>query len=317
MDHVMALARFEPSNRRYFPDNQPFRVGFDPDGPWQMVPYRGDRHLHLAVTGVDGWTVESVNPNIAEVERIVQEGGVDQDKNNVFRVGGLHPGRAFVVARGPRRELLAKIEIEVKLRLKRFIKFVFVSDNAGHRTTISEKDTREWTQFINEKVFEPQINVHFEYLGTGKIRINQDLGDRIDFASIGDMPFVKRDDAAGRIWHEITDAGTFNAACFNVFCVWDFVNPSNEGDENVAFVSSKDRITAAEMETSGQNFNMCMFREKVDGDWYHKYVLAHEAGHYLNRMPFHTTRDDQLMTPGTAGTFLGKADAAKMNPTAG
>src|SRR5204863_5912997 len=133
---------------------------------------------------------------------------------------------------------------------------------------------------INEDVFEPQTNVQFEYVSSEAIKLDQDLGDRIDFAAIGDIPYVKREGKAGETWHRIVDAGKIKSDVFNVFCVWDFVNHSNEGEENVAFVAAQGRITAEQMEKSGVNYNVCMFRQKASESRYFKYVLAHEAGHY-------------------------------------
>jgi len=40
----MASIVFKPSHVKYDPDLEPARVGFDPAGPWQMVPHKGDRH---------------------------------------------------------------------------------------------------------------------------------------------------------------------------------------------------------------------------------------------------------------------------------
>ena len=189
----MALVRFEPSRSRYAADDPPVRTGFDPDGPWQMVPYKGERFLHLHLAGVKSWSVESVNPSIATVSAVEQYGGVDQNQNNVCRVKGLRHGRTFLIVRGPKREELGRIEIEVKHRLKRFIRFFLVSDNAGHQTSFTKDDTEAWTKFINEEVFRPQINVDFQHLMTGRITIPEDLGDRIDFSSLSPMPHVGRD----------------------------------------------------------------------------------------------------------------------------
>jgi hypothetical protein len=298
---------------KYDPDIEPSRVGFDADGPWQMVPHKGDRHVHLKVTGTKIWSLEPVKDNIVTVQEVTRA-GLDKVDHNVYAIHGDNLGQTALVAKGPKGEQLARLEVVVKKPLKKSIRFFFVSDKTGRHTTFSDKDTREWTKFINENVFEPQINVQFDYVSSEAIKVDLDLEDRIDFAAIGDMPFVKREGKAGENWHRIVDAGKIKSDVFNVFCVWDFVNPSNEGKENVAFVAGRERITAAEMEKSGVNYNVCMFRQKVKDSWYLKYVLAHEAGHYLNRMPTHTSGDDQLMTPGTAGTALNKADAARMNP---
>lgn len=311
----MSTVKFEPSFARYSPEDRPVRVGFDPAGPWQMVPYKGSRYLRATPLGVTSWTVESVSPFIAGVSRVSQPAGRGGQTGEVYQVDGLHQGRTFLIARGPKREQLGRIEVEVKHRRKLFIRFFLVSDCAGHHTTFTEDDTKAWTKFINESVFEPQVNVHFEYLSTSRITINEDLGERINFASIGMMPFVRRDgDEANRVWHLITDSGMLNPNVFNVFCVWDFANQSIEGKDHAAFVASKVHVTANEMEKSGVNYNMCMLKEEVPGHAFYRYVLAHEAGHYLNRMPFHTERDELLMTPGTGGTQLLKSDAARMNP---
>src|SRR5262249_57054935 len=113
-----------------------------------------------------------------------------------------------------------------------------------------------------KEVFEPQINVHFDYVDTVPIKVDVDLGDRIDFKAIGDMPFVKREGKAGENFHSIVDAGKIKSDVFNVFLLWDIINYSNEGPENVAFVASRERITADQMEKSGQNYNICMFKQK-------------------------------------------------------
>ncbi len=313
----MGLIRFESSFPRYSPGvGQPRANGFDPDGTYQMVPYGGERFLHVEAIGVEGWSLKVINSSLVSVSAVPQGRGNDERKFNVFRVKGLHPGSAFIIARGPDREELARIEIEVKLQRKLFIRFLLVSDKAGHHTTFSEKDTAAWTKFINETVFEPQVNVHFRHLSTERITIYEDLGDSINFEAIGLMPFIKRGDGeASRIWHLITDPhGMLDPHVFNVFCVWDFRNKSDGGDDNAAFVSSNAPVTAAEMEKSGVNFNMCMFRQKGSKDSYYKFVLSHEAGHYLNRIPFHTSEDELLMTPGTAGILLRKPDVKRMNP---
>jgi hypothetical protein len=300
----MGSIRFESSYPRYNPSDQPRLIGFDADGPYQMVPYRGYRHLHLSVVGVNGWSVESENSSIAGIS--------DRDRNNVFKVNGLSPGRTFLTAKGPKREEVARIEIEVKLERKPFIRFFLVSDNAGHKTTFTEKDTKSWTEFINEKVFGPQINVRFQYLSTTQIRINENLGDRINLANLGLMPYVKRDDKreAAVIWHKITDAGMLHPNVFNVFCVWDFEAKSEAGQDAAAFVHSKVRVTLEQAEKLGANNNMCILKENTIA---HGLVLAHEAGHYLKGD--HTEADGQLMNPGGAGLFLPKADAKTMNPT--
>jgi hypothetical protein len=311
----MAIISFEPSFPRFDPEIRPTHNGFDPDGPWQMVPYRDSRYLHLNLVGVKDWSVEPVNPYIVSVSRVAQPAGVDPVRNNVCEVVGLHPGRTSLIARGPKGEQLGKLEVEVKTQRKLFIRFFLVSDNAGHKTTFSEKDTKAWTEFLNDEVFGPQVNVRFQYLSTGPVTIYEDLGDRIDFSAIGMMPYVKRNDGeASRIWHMITDAGMLHPEVFNVFCVWDFLNRSMDGQDHAAFVASKVRITADEMEKFGVNYNMCMLRENVPGHGFYDVVLAHEAGHYLNRLPFHTTGDGLLMTPGGAGIRLQKADARRMNP---
>jgi len=309
----MANIIFKPSLVKYDPDVEPARVGFDADGPWQMVPHNDNRYLHLKVIGTKSWSLESLNDSIAAVEEVTRA-GLDRVDHNVYAIRGVSPGQTALVAKGPKGEPLGRIEIVVKKLLKKSIRFFFVSDKAGHKTTFTDKDTREWTKFINEKVFQPQINVQFEYVSSEPIKLDQDLGDRIDFAAIGDMPYVKREGKAGETWHRIVDAGKIKSDVFNVFCVWDFVNHSNEGPENVAFVAARERLTHEQMAKSGVNYNVCMFRQKASEEWYFKYMLAHEAGHYLNRMPTHTTGDDQLMTLGTAGTSLNKADAARMNP---
>ena len=48
---------------------------------------------------------------------------------------------------------------------------------------------------------------------------------------------------------------------------------------------------------------MCMLKANKMADYEgsgccHKYVFAHEAGHYLARFPYHTSQDGLLMTPG-------------------
>jgi hypothetical protein len=312
----MALVRFEPSRSRYAADDPPVRTGFDPDGPWQMVPYKGERFLHLHLAGVKSWSVESVNPSIATVSAVEQYGGVDQNQNNVCRVKGLRHGRTFLIVRGPKREELGRIEIEVKHRLKRFIRFFLVSDNAGHQTSFTKDDTEAWTKFINEEVFRPQINVDFQYLMTGRITIPEDLGDRIDFSSLSPMPHVGRDGEANRIWHMITGSpAMLHPEVLNVFCVWDFESPSSGEGDLAAFVASKTRVTVDEMQKSGVNYNMCMLKENVAFPLY-KEVLAHEAGHFLNRYPGHTDGEEDLMAPGSGGLLLRKSDARKMNPTA-
>lgn len=313
----MALIRFEPSHPRFCPGSQPVRVGFDPNGPWQMVPYQGTRFLHLSVAGVESWSVESANPVIASVSRVDQPGGVDQVLNNVVRVDGLHHGRTFLIARGPKRQQLGRIEIEVKHQLKRFIRFFLVSDNAGHTTSFTDADTKEWTDFINDEVFTPQVNAYFQHLSTESIKINEDIGDPIDFASIGLTPFVKREGDAGRIWHIITDSGMLQPEVFNVFCLWDFVNESIEGKNHAAFVAAKVCTTAEEMVNSGVNYNMCMLKENIRDQSAFKSILAHEAGHFLNRLPAHTEGEELLMTPGAGGLLLRKSDAMSMNPTHG
>jgi hypothetical protein len=195
-----------------------------------------------------------------------------------------------------------------------------VSDKGGHKTSFTEKDTKDWLDFANDQVFQPQINVRFKYLRTKPITVYEDLGNKINFRSIGLLPYVKRDDEAGRIWHNITDFGMLEPQVFNVFCVWDFDNDSDEGQGLAAFVAWKVRITADEMVKSGANYNMCMLKENNMADYEgsgccHKYVFAHEAGHYLARFPYHTSQDGLLMTPGDLGRRLLKFDADKMNPT--
>jgi hypothetical protein len=304
---------FRPSLRKYDPDIEPPRVGFDPDGPWQMVPHKGERYLHLKVTEIKDWSLESLDENVATIEEVTRV-GLDRTDHNVYAVRGANLGKTALIAKGPKGEQRQRIEIVVKKQITKSVKFYVVTDKTGRKATFTDKDTKAWTEFMNTEVFEPQINVHFDYVDTVPIKVDVDLGDRIDFKAIGDMPFVKREGKAGENWHSIVDAGKVKSDVFNVFCVWDFENYETEGGETVAFVASRDRITSDQMAKSGQNYNICMFRQKASKDWYFKYVLAHEAGHYLNRMPAHTSGKDQLMTPGAAGSVLDKGDAARMNP---
>ena len=89
----------------------------------------------------------------------------------------------------------------------------------------------------------------------------------------------------------------------NVFCVWDFDSDSDEGLGLAAFVASKVRITADKMEKVGCELQHVHAQREQHGDYEgsgccHKYVFAHEAGHYLARFPYHTSQDGLLMTPG-------------------
>src|SRR5262245_66133407 len=90
--HVMGNILFRPSNVKYDPDIEPARVGFDPDGPWQMVPHKGERHLHLKVTGIDGWSLESLDENVATVEEVTRA-GLDRDRKSVGEGKGGSGGR--------------------------------------------------------------------------------------------------------------------------------------------------------------------------------------------------------------------------------
>ncbi len=124
---------------------------------------------------------------------------------------------------------LGRLGVEVKWLKSPFVQFFLVSDKDGHKTSFTESDTKDWPEFANSQVFDPQINARFKHLRTKPIDIDEDLGNKINFRSIGLLPYVKREDEAGRLLHKITDFGMLEPQFLNVFCVWDFDNDSDEG----------------------------------------------------------------------------------------
>ena len=308
----MGLVRFET-----LPDFNDGDYGFDdtdPRGPWQMVPLGGPKYLRLKVVGTTVASIESDNPGIASVTSAEKEIGY----KSVYRFDGKAKGPASIYVRGSQREVLARLQIEVKSLRNPFVQFFLVSDKTGRRTTTTMKDVWTWMEIANRMIFSPQINVTFTLKSVQDVKVDMDLGDPIDFGSIGMMPFVEKVTPAEKKWHAITDRGALGRGVFNVFCVWDFVH-SSDSEQFDAFVASKTRITAEEMERSGANYNMCIIKDKAGGgivpEWM---VYAHEAGHYLEGFPFHYEGRKGfyplMRGDGLLGARLLRRDAEKMNP---
>jgi hypothetical protein len=314
----MTLARFDS----VYPWAQTFQLskvdqdllGFDPtvNPPWQMVPFEGFRWVSVFVTGESNWTVQSLNPRIATVTPYGEKGTRYSD---TFRIDGKERGSTFIVVKDSKGQELGRLEVGVKRMRSPTIKFFLVKDKAGHKTSMSAKDVKDWLEYANWLLWY-QINVRFVLDSVREITINEDLGDPIDFIDPGMMPFVPHRNEGDRKWHAITDHGDVAHGTLNVFCLWDFIY-SKSTEQFDGMTQSKVRITADEMAHSGANLNMSIIKDNFD--WPdHGRVLAHEAGHYLEGMPFHYDPSNGPIRPlmrgdGIIGERLLKRDANAMN----
>jgi hypothetical protein len=308
----MGLVRFET-----LPDFNDGDYGFDdsdPRGPWLMVPLRGAKYLRLKVVGATVGSVESDNRGIVSVASAEKELGY----KSTYRFDGNAKGPASIYVKGSQSQVLTRLQVDVKSPRSPSVQFFLVSDKTGRRTTTGMQDVWTWMESANRMIFSPQINVTFSLKAVQDIKVDMDLGELIDFGSIGMMPFVEKVTPGEKKWHAITDRGYLGREVFNVFCVWNFTHSSDE-EQFDAFVASKTRITAQEMEKSGANYNMCMIKDKAGGgivpEWM---VYAHEAGHYLEGFPFHYEGRKGfyplMRGDGLIGARLLRRDADKMNP---
>jgi hypothetical protein len=308
----MGFVRFET-----LPDFNDGDYGFDDTdsrGAWQMVPLGGAKYLRLKVVGASVASIESDNTGIASVKSAEKEIGY----KNVYRINGKAKGPASIYVRGSQREVLARLQVEVKTPRNPFVQFFLVSDKKGRKTTTTMQDVWSWMERANRMIFWPQINVTFVLKSVQDVKVDMDLGDPIDFGSIGMMPFVKKVTPEEKRWHAITERGALGREVFNVFCVWNFIHSRGE-EQFDAFVASKTPITAQEMEKSGANYNMCIIKDKAGNgivpEWM---VYAHEAGHYLEGFPFHYEGRKGfyplMRGDGLIGARLLRRDADKMNP---
>ena len=118
----MGLVRFET-----LPDFNDGDYGFDDTDPrstWQMVPLGGPKYLRLKVVGTTVASIESDNPGIASVTSAEKEIGY----KSVYRFDGKAKGPASIYVRGSQREVLARLQIEVKSLRNPFVQFFLVSD---------------------------------------------------------------------------------------------------------------------------------------------------------------------------------------------
>ncbi|HEY3068277.1 MAG TPA: hypothetical protein VGL09_21005 [Methylomirabilota bacterium] len=296
--------------------SDPAYDGFDPSAapPYLMVPVRGVKFLQLNAVRANVASIASDNPKIATV-RPATASEVPAAAKNVCAIEGQVTGTTFVTAKGPKGEELAKVEVAVKNTRKVAVE-VFLMSDKKHHTSTTEAEAKEWVAMASRRIFEPQINVKLALKSVRKKKIDRDLGDPIDFGSMGMMPFVKHDSDGDKRWHAITHGADVARGVFNVFCVWDFIH-SGDDDQFSAFVKSKTFISASDMAKSGANFNMCMIKPEDKIAMTPAYtVLAHEIGHYLEGFPFHyaDTGDYPLMRgDGAIGEHLYKRDAEKMN----
>lgn len=264
----------------------PFRPelnGFDGDTkPWQMVPVGDSRFVKIDVLGTKSWTVTMEQGNFATVD---QEKGTGA-RTGVYCITGKVDGTAAVVVNDNTGKPIDKLPLRV-LRQRTFdVQFFLVSDNANHSSKTKADDIKDWVARANQKVYVPQMNLSFNLKSVTPYTVNQNLDDPVNFGNIGDMPAVPKRTPAEKRWHAITDKGDTDPKVFNVFMLWNY--KANSPDTS-AFVASKTPITAEEMQQKGANFNMCMMKdvpadEVSNMSWI---VFAHEAGHYLEGMPFH------------------------------
>jgi hypothetical protein len=304
--------------------------GFDDtDGrPWQMVPAGGKRFVKVTVIGPgnESWRVESLNPRIASVSA-ADPTGKNPSMQNVCRIEGHDAGSTFIIVRGSRGAQWGRLDVDVKKLRTASVQFFLVTDKTGRTTSTTDARAKEWVEYANKNIFEPQINVRFGPVSVQPIKIDEDLGDPIDFSGIGLMPYVPRRTDDEKRWHLITDKGDIKPSVFNVFCLWDF-NAGGPDGQFSAFVQAKVKITAEEMAKSGANFNMCMMKGYdhvmkaigMDMPRHAKLTFAHEAGHYLEGVPFHYENLKEGFYPlmrgdGLIGDRLLRRDADKMNKT--
>jgi hypothetical protein len=284
--------------------------------PWLMVPVRGTKFLQLNALGTTVASIISQNPKIASV-RSAEEVAVISGIKNVCAIEGHLKGKTVITVKGPKGQELATLEVGVKEPRTPSVQAFLISDKTGRSTSTTEAEVKEWVAKASRLILEPQINVNLTLKSVQKKKIDMDLGDPIDFGSMGMMPFVKNESAGDKRWHAITQGADVSRGVFNVFCVWDFVH-SGEDDQFAAFVKSKTHVTASEMSKSGANYNMCMIKPEDKITMTAAYVvLAHEIGHYLEGFPFHyEDRDDYplMRGDGVITSQMLKRDAEKMNP---
>jgi hypothetical protein len=310
----MAIAQFEPLLGEY--------DGFDKEAVpnYLMVPHQGMKYLHLRTMGTEVAGVESTNPAVVSVKRTDELPRKYPQARRVYEFTGKAKGQAQVVVRGPRRDVLARLDVGVKALNSPSVQFFFVRDAKGRRTSTAANDVEEMLAGGN-KILVPQVNVKFALKAVREITVNRDLGDPIRFA-FREIPFIKRETEEEENWHAITDFGDLSREVFNVFCLWSFVNRGSH-EQFDAYCMSKTPITASEMARSGANVNMCVMKGSVH---FKKEDLgrlfAHEAGHYLTKFPSHyhakdgdkEVNQDKLMRDANPGLRLTKGDVEAMNP---
>src|SRR5262249_9142309 len=150
------------------------------------------------------------------------------------------PGSTSIVVRGARGAEWGRLDVDVKQLRKVQVNFFLVSDKTGRTTSTTEDEVKALARFANS-LFLGQINVKFEWVHVKKIRIEEDLGDPVDFdtawvpppglLSIRGPRLEDGSAAAQKRWRALASNGTNFPTDFNVFCLWDVSHASQEFHE--------------------------------------------------------------------------------------
>jgi hypothetical protein len=276
-----------------------FRIqGYDryasPD--WQMVPLGGVRYVILRDGA--GFNVTSTVPAKCSVVEVTAADLPGDDRqpfepnDRFFKLTGCAYGVSMIEARNGGS--VVKLEASVKRSKTVKIKFILVSDNAGHATTRNASDIAR--HFATAKwMYREQINVNLNSLGPKSITIAQNLSDAVRFSK--HITSI----AAGEHEWDLVVANRDNAADLNIFFVWEY----EQGE-----LSEADSANAG---TLGGN---CIFEDDIGAGIPMWRTMSHEIGHHLGVDDFYddTKKYELMYGHPDRGIHIPKEHANIMNP---
>ena len=264
---------------------------------WQHVPRRRNRYVLLRDGA--GLTVAVTNAHRATVTEVdlaslsVKGRRPTKAGDRFFKIYGRAAGATRIRAKNAAGHTVVSLELGVKNKKTVNITFNFVRDNAGHSTTRSTADVRQWIRSLNW-IYRGQANIRINQKLNRTVTVPQNLGTVVRFSS--HLPGVP---AAAHEWSAVTAVGN-PAADMNFFFVWEY---------------EQDGTPHADSADAGTLTNNCIFEDNAGSQVAE--TLAHEIGHYLGcDDQYIVARKRELMygITDTRGIHLPKQDVNVMNP---
>lgn len=264
--------------------------GFDDSATpnWIIVPLKGENKVWLI--GEEELTVTSTAPGVASVEIEYVDPLIKRANENLLRISGNAPGRAYIEARKG-KTLLGKLEVSVKSPVALDVSFHFVSDSAkpvNHTTNRKPEELAEMVSILNS-IYIPQTNVSFKLKNYFLLKFNRDMGDAVNY----NIDYRTGKPMKGHEW-EMVVAKRDRSAHINVFFVWknEFVSRTDKGiekSEALGYIIGDGRDCLV------QDWDGYLDRDN-DGTpenspaWENARMLAHEIGHVLGIYDITKTR---------------------------